>query len=365
MKRIILAGTDLEISEIGFGGIPIIPLPKNEAVSVVRHCYDLGITFFDTANMYQTSEEKIGAALGTVRDKVVIATKTASRDAKEAAGHIDLSLQQLKTDWIDLYQLHNVSNQEALQQVLAPKGAYEAARKARDAGKIRHIGISSHSIPTALEALKTGLFQTLQFPFNFIEHDPADELFPFARRHNIGLIGMKPLGGGMLERADLCFGFLQQHPYIAPIPGIRAKKEADEIIALYANPKPLAEAQLKEMASIQSVLGEKFCHRCEYCMPCEQGVQINSVLIFKAAAKRLTQEAVKAWLRTAMETVEKCIECGECEAKCPYNLPITDLLKENLALFREFSEFRFELEFFQSWWEAYRRSPQFLPSWEI
>ena len=336
MNTIRLAGTELEISEIGFGGIPIIALPMNEAVSIVKYCFDLGITFFDTANMYLSSEEKIGIALETVREKVVIATKTAQRDAKEVAAHIDLSLRQLKTDWIDLYQLHNVSNQETLQQVLGPHGAFEAARKACDAGKIRHIGISSHSIPTAQEALKTGLFQTLQFPFNFIENDPADELFPQARRHDVGLIGMKPLGGGLLERADLCFGFLQQHPDVVPIPGIRIKKEADEIIGLYANPKPLTKADLKEMETIRSVLGEKFCHRCEYCMPCEQGVQIPSVLIFQAAAKRLPRGGVTAWLGKAMESVTECIECGECEQKCPYNLPIADLLKENLALYREY-----------------------------
>jgi len=336
MNTIRLAGTDLEISEIGFGGIPIMALSMNAAVSIVKYCFDDGITFFDTANMYLSSEEKIGTALEAVREKVVIATKTAQRDAKEVAAHIDLSLQQLKSDWIDLYQLHNVSNQENLQQVLGPHGAFEAARRARDAGKIRHIGISSHNIPTALEALKTGLFQTLQFPFNFIENDPAYELFPQARRHDVGLIGMKPLGGGLLERADLCFGFLQQHPDVVPIPGIRAKKEADEIIELYASPKSLSKADLIEIENIRSVLGEKFCHRCEYCMPCEQGVQIPSVLIFQAAANRLPREGVTAWLGKAMESVAECIECGECEQKCPYNLPIADLLKENLALYRDY-----------------------------
>ena len=327
MNTIRLAGTDLEISEIGFGGIPIMTLSMNAAVSIVKYCFDHGITFFDTANMYLSSEEKIGTALEAVREKVVIATKTAQRDAKEVAAHIDLSLRQLKTDWIDLYQLHNVSNQETLKQVLGPHGAFEAARKACDAGKIRHIGISSHSIPTALEALKTGLFQTLQFPFNFIENDPANELFPQARRCDVGLIGMKPLGGGLLERADLCFGFLQQHPDIVPIPGIRAQKEADEIIGLYANPKPLTKADLKEMENIRSVLGEKFCHRCEYCMPCEQGVQIPSVLIFQAAAKRLTREGAAAWLGQAMESVAECIECGECEEKCPQGIKIIDELQ--------------------------------------
>jgi predicted aldo/keto reductase-like oxidoreductase len=334
LKTVKLAGTDLIVSEIGFGGIPIIPLPENEAVSIVKYCFDLGITFFDTANMYPTSEEKIGSALKTVRNKAVIATKTTQRDANGAATHIDSSLKQLKTDWIDIYQVHNVSNQEALQQILAPQGAYEAIARARDAGKIRFIGISSHSIQTAMEALKTGLFQTLQFPFNFIENDPQNELFPFACQNNIGIIGMKPLGGGLLERADLCFGFLQQHPHVVPIPGIRKRKEADQIIKLYRHRKKLSRSDLKEMQKIQTDLGEKFCHRCEYCMPCEQGVQIPSVLIFQAAAKRLSPEGVSAWLGKAMESVAECIECGQCEEKCPYNLPIIDLLKENLALFK-------------------------------
>jgi hypothetical protein len=287
--------------------------------------------------MYPTSEEKLGVALKSVRNEVIIATKTAQRDAKGATDHLDLSLKQLQTDWIDVYQLHNVSNEEALNQVLAPQGAYEAVSKARDAGKIRFIGISSHSIATATEALKTGLFQTLQFPFNFIESDPADKLFPLATQNQVGIIGMKPLGGGVLERADLCFRFLQQHRYVVPIPGIRAKKEADEIIELYRNVEPLSEADLKDIENIRSALGEKFCHRCEYCMPCEQGVQISSVLMFQAAAKRLSREGVKGWIGKAMQSVEQCIECGECEQKCPYHLPISDLLKENLALFNQYA----------------------------
>jgi len=336
MKIVRLGATALEVSEIGFGGIPIIPLPRDEAVSAVRHCRDLGVTLFDTANMYPTSEEKLGVALKPDRGKVVIATKTAQRDAKGAADHLDLSLRQLQTDWIDLYQLHNVSNTDALEQVLAPTGAYDAVAKARDAGKIRFIGISSHSIPTATAALKTGLFQTLQFPFNFIENDPAQQLFPLAVAKRVGIIGMKPLGGGLLERADLCFKFLQQHPEVVPIPGIRSEKEIEEIVELYRNPQPLSEADLKAIEKIRSEVGARFCHRCEYCMPCPQGVQISSVLMLKPAAKRLSCENVKGWLGAAMETVEKCIGCGECEQKCPYNLPISDLLKENLALFHQY-----------------------------
>lgn len=337
MKKVRLGSTALEISEIGFGGIPIIPLPQEEAVSVIKHCFDLGITFFDTANMYPTSEEKIGTALKSVRDKVVIATKTTQRDARGAADHIDLSLRQLQTSWIDVYQLHNISSPETLEQVLAPQGAYEAAAKAREAGKIRVIGFSSHNIPAAMQALKTGLFQTLQFPFNFIENDPAEHLFPLALQNKVGIIGMKPLGGGLLERADLCFRFLQQHPYVAPIPGMRAKSEVDGIIELYRNPEALSEVDLKAMENVRAALGKRFCHRCEYCMPCEQGVQISAVLMLQPAAKRLSRDSVKGWLGKAMDTVEQCIECGECEQKCPYNLPIPELLKENLALYKQYA----------------------------
>jgi hypothetical protein len=336
MKKVRLGATALEVSEIGFGGIPIIPLPQEEAVAVVRHCVDIGITFFDTANMYPTSEVKLGAALAPIRDAVIIATKSANRDAQGAAEHIELSLRQLKTDRIDLFQLHNVSNAEALRQVLDTGGAYEAAARARDAGKIRFIGISSHSMATATEALKTGLFQTLQFPFNFIENDPADRLFPMAVRNRVGIIGMKPLGGGVLERAELCFRFLQQYPQVVPIPGIRSPREADEIVGFYRTPQPLAAGDLEAIESIRALLGKRFCHRCEYCMPCEQGVQISSVLMFQAAAKRLSREGVAGWIGKAMESVERCVECGECEQRCPYHLPIPHLLRENLALYNEY-----------------------------
>ena len=335
MKKIRLGKTDLMVSEVGFGGIPIIPLSKDEAMTVVRRCFELGFNFFDTANAYKDSEEKLGAALAPFRDEVVIATKTSERNADAVAKHIDLSLQRLQTDRIDIFQLHDVSNEEALQQVLDPGGAYEALENARAQGKIRFIGISSHSIPVAMKALDTDLFQTLQFPFNFIENDPTDQLFPQARRMDVGLIGMKPLGGGVLERADLCFGFLQQYPYIVPIPGIQTTTEASEIIDLYKNPVVLTESQLKAMDKIKSILGEKFCHRCEYCMPCDQGVQIPMVLIYEGFAKRFSPEVAASIAQEAMAGVENCIECGQCEEKCPYKLPILGLLKENLALFKK------------------------------
>jgi predicted aldo/keto reductase-like oxidoreductase len=335
MKHVRLGKTELQVSKIGFGGIPIMQLSMDEAVRLIKHCYELGITFYDTANMYFSSEEKIGKALGSVRDKVVIATKTTERKEKEATAHIDLSLRQLDTDWIDIYQLHNISNQEALDQVIAPGGAMDAVFKARESGKIRHVGLSSHNIQTAMDALETGLFETIQFPFNFIEIDPLDELFPLAKQKDMGIIGMKPLGGGLLERADLCFRYLQQHPYVMPIPGFKTTDEADEVIALYRNRKDLSDADRKGMQEIRSILGEKFCHRCEYCLPCDQGIYIPGVLIFPSAAKRLSRDAVSLWLGDALKGVDACIECGECQEKCPYDLPIIDLLKENQTLYKQ------------------------------
>lgn len=336
MKTVKLGKTGLVTSELGFGGIPIIPLKFEDAVKVVRHCVDRGITFFDTANAYVDSERKIGQALESVRDQIVLATKTGKRDAEGVTKHIGYSLENLKTDYIDIYQFHNVSNGEALEQILAPGGPYEVVDRVHKEGKIGFIGFSSHDIATAIKACRTGRFSTLQFPFNFIENDPADELFKVARDQDMGIIGMKPLGGGLLERADLCFKFLQQYPYVLPIPGISTTREADEIIELYLTLKPLSAADHKDIEKIRSELGTKFCHRCGYCIPCEQEVLIPTVMAFRSQSRRFPANIVMAMVDKSMETVDNCIECGECIEKCPYDLEIPELLKENLVLYKDF-----------------------------
>ena len=201
MKKVRLGRTGLMVSEVGFGGIPIMNLNMEEGSSLLRHCFELGITFFDTANMYRDSENKMGAALESVRDRVVLATKTLKRDAEGVTKHVDQSLESLKTRVIDVYQLHQVANQETLDQVLAPGGAYEALDKARSDGKTRFIGLSSHNTQIAIQACRTGRFDTIQIPFNFIEQDASRELFQVAEEMDMGIIGMKPLAGGVLERA--------------------------------------------------------------------------------------------------------------------------------------------------------------------
>ncbi|MBW1708829.1 MAG: aldo/keto reductase [Deltaproteobacteria bacterium] len=335
MKTVSLGKTGLVVTELGFGGIPIIPLGFEDGVKVVKHCFDRGITFFDTANVYGDSEKKIGQALESVRDRVVLATKTQKRDAESAAKHIKYSLENLRTDYIDIYQFHNIPNEDTLEQVLAPGGAYEAVRQSRDRGEVKFIGFSSHDIATAIKACLTNLFATIQFPFNFIEKEPADELFKAAQEHDMGIIGMKPLGGGLLERADLCFKFLQQHPYVVPIPGFSTTGEVDEVVGLYRSREPLTDADLRDIEKIRSELGTRFCHRCGYCIPCEQGVMIPNVMSFRSSARRLAPVVAVQMVKAAMESVENCTECEECLEKCPYNLQIPGLLKENLAFYKE------------------------------
>ena len=336
MQTMRFGKTELSVSRVAFGGIPIIPLSIEDGAAVVRHCFERGITFFDTANMYGDSEKKIGLALASVRDRVVIATKTLERTAEGAAKHIAFSLGNLKTDYIDLYQLHSISKQEDWDAITAPGGALEAVQQAKAEGKIRHVGFSSHDIPLAIKVCRTELFASIQIPFNFIEKEPADELFPVARELDMGIIAMKPLGGGLLGQADLCFKFLQQYPFAVPDPGIQTAEEADEIIALYDSPQLLTAADNEEIEKIRSELGNRFCHRCGYCMPCEQGVKIPDVMGFRSMARRLDPNIAIAFTKDAMETVEHCSECGECLEKCPYNLEIPELIREHQTFFNSY-----------------------------
>jgi hypothetical protein len=336
MQTVRFGKTELMVSQVAFGGIPIIPLSVEEGAAVVRHCFERGITFFDTANMYGDSEKKIGLALESVRDRIVIATKTLERTAEGAAKHIAFSLDNLKTDYIDLYQLHSISKQDDWDAITAPGGALEAVNQAKAEGKIKHVGFSSHDIPLAIKICRTGLFASIQIPFNFIENEPADELFPVAQEQDMGIIAMKPLGGGLIARADLCFKFLQQYPFVVPDPGIQTADEVDEIIALYDSPQPLTAADNEEIEKIRSELGKRFCHRCGYCMPCEQGVKIPDVMGFRSMAQRLDPNIAIAFTKDAMNTVDSCSECGECLEKCPYNLEIPELIREHQTFFNAY-----------------------------
>ena len=330
MKTTRLGKTRLEVSRVGFGGIPIQRLTEAEAIWVVQRCLDLGVTLLDTATGYTTSEERIGQAIAGRRTQVVLATKTPARDRATALEHLEQSLKRLQVETIDLWQLHNVSTFEALDQVLGPGGALEAAHQAVKAGKVRHVGITSHSMDVALKAVPLGCFETIQFPFNFVTSEPADSLLPLARQHDLGFIAMKPLAGGMLSDARLCIKYLLQFEGVVPDPGIQRLEEIEEIAGIVAGSWELAPAEWQAIERIKAEVGTRFCRRCGYCEPCPQGVRISTVMNLESFWTRMPIERMASgWIAEAAATAKDCIECGECEDKCPYHLPIRAMIVEN------------------------------------
>jgi predicted aldo/keto reductase-like oxidoreductase len=338
MKTIRLGKTGLEVSRVGFGGIPTQRLTEDEAIKVVQRCLDLGVTLLDTANAYTTSEERIGKAIAGRREQVVIATKTTARDRAAAQEHLDLSLKRLNTDTIDLWQFHNVSTFEAYEQVLGPNGAMEAAQEALRAGKTRHIGITSHSMDVALKAVPSGHFETIQFPFNFVTNEPAEKLVPLAQRHDVGFIAMKPLAGGLLEDANLAIKYLLQFENVVPDPGIERIEEIEEIVDIVNGAWELTPQERQEMERIRARVDTRFCRRCEYCQPCPEGVHISLIMNLRSFWKRLPAERFfTGWVAEAVESARNCIECGECEEKCPYHLPIREMIVENVEFYESVS----------------------------
>jgi len=336
MRTIRLGRSNLIVSEIGFGGIPIQRLSTPGAVEVVRRCLDLGVTFLDTAHGYTTSEQRIGQAIAGRREGLVLATKSPARDGETLGQHLALSLQRLGVSYIDLYQFHGVSSPEDYEKVLAPGGALERAREAQAAGQIGHIGVTSHSLPVAKEMVASGRFETIMFPFNLISSEPEDELLPLCRQHDVGLIAMKPMGGGVFTEARPAYNYLRQFPDVLPLVGIENVAEIEEFVALAQTPAALTAHDLAEIARLREELGSRFCRRCDYCQPCPQNIQISTVLSLRGFSRRFPEERTfGAWGEGVMQTAATCQECGECESRCPYQLPIRDLIREAIAWFEE------------------------------
>lgn len=335
MRYVKLGTTDLTVSECGFGCIPIIRLANDEAVSVLRYACERGITYFDTANAYRDSEEKIGTAFAGMRDKVVIATKSLMRKAEGITGHLENSLRMLKTDYIDLYQLHQIAQEQDLLEATGPGGALEALRKAKAEGKVRHIGVTSHSLPMAVRLVKSGLFETIQFPFNLIEEGAKDELIGAAHAHGMAFIGMKPFGGGVIDNAEVAFKYLRDQAGAIPIPGFESREQVDEVLSFYELGNVITDADRVVMDRYRQELGKRFCRRCEYCQPCPHGVMITPAMGYPIVASRMSPKVAVEFCKKAMESVTLCQECGECREKCPYELPVTDILKANYALYQK------------------------------
>jgi uncharacterized protein len=343
MNYIPFGKTGLMVSELGFGGIPIIRLDEEAAVLVLRRAYESGITFYDTANAYRDSEKKIGRALGDVRDKVILATKTIRRDASGAVEQLDNSLRMMKTDYIDIYQLHQISQEKDWEIATGPGGALEAVAKEKEQGKIRYIGVTSHNLAMAIKLVKTGLFSTVQFPFNFIEDAAKDVLHTAARERGMGILAMKPFAGGMIDNAGIAFKFLRQHPDVIALPGFDSPERVDEVVSFYEQANTVTREDLKRMDAYRLELGKQFCRRCEYCQPCPQGVMITAAMGYKVMVARMSPKVAIEFLKIPMESVTLCTECRECVDRCPYELPIPDMLKVNYDLYE------------QHWTESFRR----------
>ena len=336
MQQVRLGRTNLQVGRLGFGGIPIQRLSQTRAVRLIREALDQGVTLFDTARAYMDSEAKIGAALAGRRDQAVIATKSPALDAAGMTAAIATSLSHLQTDWIDLYQLHGLQNWADFEKATGRGGALQALRRARRAGQVRFFGVTSHS-PDLLKRILTEapeVFDTVQVPFNFVGDESGASILPLALRHDVGFLAMKPFGGGVLDRPDLAFRYVLQYAGMAPIPGMETLRELRQNVQLTRESQPLSPAELRVLKTLRKELGRTFCRKCNYCQPCPQGITIHLALGAKSHLRRFDRRLLGGWCRDVLRKATTCVECGACEQRCPYHLPIRDLLKENVALFR-------------------------------
>ncbi|MDO4977631.1 MAG: aldo/keto reductase [Eubacteriales bacterium] len=335
MEYRVLGKTGLKISKLGFGGIPIQRIDEEGTKKLFEKMVEMGINYIDTARGYTVSEQYIGYAMEGLRDKFILATKSMSRTKEAMAKDIDISLSNMRTDYIDLYQVHNPS-MENLDQVLAEGGALEALMEAKAAGKIGHIGLTAHSVQVFERALELDWVETIMFPYNIVEQQGA-ELIKKCQEKNIGFIDMKPLAGGAIEDATLALRYIYANPAVTVvIPGMAELKELEQNVKASENEAPLSQEELAAMDAVRKQLGSNFCRRCNYCAPCAAGINIPSVFLFAGYLERYDLED---WARDRYGSMavkaSACIECGVCETRCPYNLPIRQMMKKCAEEFGE------------------------------
>ena len=328
MTQITLGRTQIQTNKNGFGALPIQRVTPEYAAMLLNKAFEAGITFFDTARAYSDSEIKIGLALSGIRDQIFIATKTTTSTVEGFWSDLETSLTNLKTDYIDIYQFHNPA--------FCPKpgddsGLYDAALAAKKAGKIRHIGITNHRLNVAQEAIDSGLYETLQFPFCYLASDKEEALVAACQSEDMGFIAMKALSGGLITNSAAAYAHAAQFSNVLPIWGVQREKELDEFISYIKEPPVLNEELLKIIENDRQELSGEFCRGCGYCMPCPAGIEINncarmSLLLRRSpSASQLTTE-----VQEKMYKIENCLHCNACKSKCPYGLDTPTLLAKNL-----------------------------------
>ena len=333
MAKITLGRTGLQFEQCAFGALPIQRISKADAVKLVRRAYDGGMEYFDTARGYTDSEEKLGEAFAGMRNKVLIASKTTAKDADTLWKDLHTSLTNLKTDHIDVYQLHNPA--------FCPRpgdesSLYDALLEAKKQGKIRFISITNHRLHVAKEAVESGLYDTLQFPFSYLSGEQEKELVDLCFQKNMGFIAMKALSGGLITHARAAYAWIAQQGPVVPIFGIQRESELDDFLSCIPNPPELDEEMQSVIEADRSELCGDFCRGCGYCMPCPAGIEINlcariTLLLRRSPTASLLSEKGQK----AMFKVEECLHCNQCIQKCPYQLNTPELLQRNLKDYKE------------------------------
>lgn len=332
MNKIIIGKTGLEVNRFGFGGIPIQRVGESQAVETVLHAVEKGVDFIDTSRMYTTSERRIGLALKQTDKKVVLASKTRSRTSVEVRKDLETSLKELQRDYIDIYQCHYVPNDEEYRQIVSSGGALEELLRAKDEGLIGHIGITSHSLDLVYKILDDDIFETIMVCFSFLEPEAMEKVIPKAQEKNVGVIAMKSFSGGVIDNPKLALKYALSHPGIVIIPGVESKDLFEQNWNVYLGSHELTDSEKQEIEAIRQQYDKVFCRRCDYCQPCSEEVPIQMIMGLRSAVNRFGKNFVKeGWPKEAIEKARNCSECGECLERCPYQLPIPDLIKENLA----------------------------------
>lgn len=333
METVRLGRTEIVTNKNAFGALPIQRIEKAEAVKLLHRAYEGGITFFDTARFYTDSEEKLGAAFEGMRSKVFLASKTAAVTPEAFWKDLETTLRNLKTEYLDLYQFHNPA--------FCPKagdesGVYEAMLEAKKQGKIRHIGITNHRLSVAGEAIESGLYETLQFPFCYLSTDKELALVEGCEKADMGFIAMKALSGGLITNSAAAYAYLAQFPNVLPIWGVQREKELEEFLC-YIDSPPAMTKEIEELiaADRKELLGE-FCRGCGYCMPCPAGIEINNCARMSLLLRRSPSELqLTKEVQEKMQKIKNCIHCNRCKSKCPYGLDTPELLKKNLQDYEE------------------------------
>lgn len=327
MNTVTLGKTGITVNKNGFGALPIQRVSTEDAVKLARKAYAGGITFFDTARAYSDSEVKLGEAFDGMREKIYIATKTAAENAEDFWKDLETSLKNLRTDYVDLYQFHNPS--------FCPKpgdgtGLYEAAQEAKRQGKIRHIGITNHRLAVAMEAIESGLYETLQFPFSYLASEKDIELVEACKKAQMGFIAMKALSGGLITNSAAAYAYLAEYDNVLPIWGVQRERELDEFLSYIDNPPTMNEEIRTLIEKDRRELSGEFCRGCGYCMPCPAGIEINNCARMSLMLRRAPSDAwlTEEW-QGKMKKIEECLHCGKCKGKCPYGLDTPTLLEKN------------------------------------